>query len=176
MALAAYDRAAVAHARTLMGHDPTAAIALLRAGVEAPANLGEGRHPADNMGERLVVLGDALELAGNASEAVDAWNLACQEGNALAVDPQPTSREDYWRGIAHCRLGRQAEAERVWQSLESRADELDSAPSVPDYFATSLPELLLFDSGTASSRLEMANLLRELAAMGRVHEKERATL
>ncbi|MCQ6270722.1 DUF5107 domain-containing protein [Pseudarthrobacter sp. R1] len=176
MALAAYDRAAVAHATTLTEQDPTAAIALLRAGVDAPANLGEGRHPADSMAERLVALGDALELAGHANEAVDAWKQACQEGNALAVDPKPTSCEDYWRGIAHCRLGRPAEAERVWQNLEARADELESVPSVPDYFATSLPELLLFDTVTASSRVEMAKSLRELAALGRDHEKETAKL
>jgi hypothetical protein len=123
-----------------------------------------------------VVLGDALELAGHANEAVDAWKQACQEGNALAVDPKPTSCEDYWRGIAHCRLGRPAEAERVWQNLEARADELESVPSVPDYFATSLPELLLFDTGTASSRIEMAKSLRELAGLGRDHEKETAKL
>ena len=171
-AIAAYDRAAAAHARNLMEQDPTAAIALLRAGVEAPANLGEGRHPGDSMAERLVALGDALELAGNANAARDAWNLACQADNALAVNPKPASPAEYWRGIAYGRLGSWAEAERVWQSLESRADELEAAPSIPDYFATSLPELLLFHTDTASSRLGMAESLRELAELGRAHEKE----
>jgi tetratricopeptide (TPR) repeat protein len=175
-ALAAYDRAAVQQARALMEQDPTAAITLLRAGIKAPANLGEGRHPADTMAERLVVLGDALELAGDTGAAAAAWNEACRDNSLLAVDPRPAGPADYWRGIALIRLGRRTAAEAAWQCLEDRADELAAAPAAPDYFATSLPELLLFDTGTASSRLAMANSLRELAALGRAHEKERANL
>ena len=171
MALAAYDRAAVQCARALMEQDPTAAVTLLRAGVEAPANLGEGRHPADSMAERLVALGDALELAGETGAATDAWDLACQEGNPHAVGSRPVSHTDYWRGIANTRLGRHAEAETVWQSLEARADELADAPAAPDYFATSLPELLLFDTDTAAARSEAAQSLCALAADGRGLEK-----
>jgi hypothetical protein len=159
-----------------MEQDPTAAITLLRAGIKAPANLGEGRHPADTMAERLVVLGDALELAGDTGAAAAAWNEACRDNSLLAVDPRPAGPADYWRGIALIRLGRRTAAEAAWQCLEDRADELAAAPAAPDYFATSLPELLLFDTGTASSRLAMANSLRELAALGRAHEKERANL
>ncbi|CCQ46486.1 tetratricopeptide repeat family protein [Pseudarthrobacter siccitolerans] len=175
-ALAAYDRAAVQQARTLMEQEPTAAITLLRAGIEAPANLGEGRHPADSMAERLVALGDALELAGDTEAAAAAWNEACRENSLLAVDPRPAGPADYWRGIALIRLGRKTEAKAAWRCLEARADELAAAPAVPDYFATSLPELLLFDTGTAPSRLDLAKSLRELAALGRTHEKEGANL
>jgi hypothetical protein len=185
MALAAYDRAAVQCARALMEQDPTAAVTLLRAGVEAPANLGEGRHPADSMAERLVALGDALELAGETGAATDAWDLACQEGNPHAVGSRPVSHTDYWRGIANTRLGRDVEAETAWQSLEARADELADAPAAPDYFATSLPELLLFDTDTAAARSQAAQSLRALAADGRglkkrthqrPHHKEGASL
>ncbi|WP_455834375.1 DUF5107 domain-containing protein [Pseudarthrobacter siccitolerans] len=175
-ALAAYDRAAVQQARALMEQDPTAAITLLSAGVEAPGNLGEGRHPADSMAERLVALGDALELAGDTEAAAAAWNEACRDNSLLAVDPRPAGPADYWRGVALTRLGRKTEAGAAWQRLEDRADELAAAPAAPDYFATSLPELLLFDTGTASSRLDLAKSLRELAALGRAHEKEGANL
>ena len=176
MALAAYDRAAVHTARMLMEEDPTAAITLLREGLDAPANLGEGRHPAHGMAERLVALGDALGLAGDKEAAREAWEQACQEGSSLAVDPAPAVPADYWRGIAHSRLERQEEADRIWRSLETRAGELESAPSTPDYFATSLPELLLFDTDTDSSRTDEAKSLHELAARGRAHQKEKATL
>ncbi|SEQ29909.1 DUF5107 domain-containing protein [Arthrobacter sp. OV608] len=184
-ALAAYDRAAVRQARALMEQDPTAAIALLRAGVEAPANLGEGRHPADTMAERLVALGDALELAGDSGAATGGWNLACRKSSPLAVDPAPAGPTDYWRGVALTRLGREAEAEAAWQCLEDRADELAAAPAAPDYFATSLPELLLFNTDTAAARTTTAQSLRLLAAEGRAlsgsphqgpHHKEGASL
>jgi tetratricopeptide (TPR) repeat protein len=181
LALAAYDRAVVQHARALMEQDPTAALTLLRAGVEAPANLGEGRHPADTMAERLVALGDALELAGDAEAAARAWDEACQASSPMAVDPPPTGPADYWRGVASTRLGRPAEAESVWLSLEARAGELEAAPAAPDYFATSLPELLLFAVDTARTRSETAKSLRTLAANGRTlqqraHRKEGAHL
>lgn len=186
VALDAYDRAVVRCARTLMEQDPTAAITLLRDGMEAPANLGEGRHPAHSMAERLVALGDALELAGDRTAAAGAWDQACQEVNALAVHAASAGPSGYWRGIAHQRLGRNKEADGVWRSLETRAAELESAPAAPDYFATSLPELLLFDTDTAAARTETARSLRELAAQGRSeqrrarqqgeHQKEEATL
>ncbi|MFB0839362.1 DUF5107 domain-containing protein [Arthrobacter sp. E44] len=168
LALAAYDRAAVQQARTLMEQEPTAAITLLREGIAAPANLGEGRHPGDSMAERLVALGDALERSGDGVAAREAWAAACGGGNALAVDRGPAGPADYWRGVAFIRLGRRQEADRIWDSLEIRAAELEAAPAEPDYFATSLPELLLFATDTAASRGAAAASLRELARRGRL--------
>ncbi|HJW00522.1 MAG TPA: DUF5107 domain-containing protein [Arthrobacter sp.] len=167
MALEAYDRAAVHCARALMEQDPTAAVTMLRDGIEAPANLGEGRHPGHSMAERFVTMGDALELAGDTDAARQAWNQACRDGSELAVNPKHAGAADYWKGAAHTRLGRHMDAQGVWQALEDRADELESAPAAPDYFATSLPELLLFDTDTAAARTETADSLRKLAARGR---------
>lgn len=180
-ALAAYDRAAVKQARTLMEQEPTAAITLLRGGMEAPANLGEGRHPGDSMAERLVVLGDALDRSGDGVAAREAWARACGRGSALAVDPGPVGLADYWRGVACVRLGRRQEADLIWDHLEGRAAELEAAPSAPDYFATSLPELLLFNTDTAASRDAAAATLRDLAERGRrlglpAEEKEEVSL
>lgn len=174
MALAAYDRASVEVARALIEQSPTAAVDLLRKGMEAPANLGEGRHPAGSLAERLVALGDALSRAGDGEAAAEAWNDACREGSPLAASPAPAEPADYWKGVACSRLGRRADAERIWQQLDARAEELETAPAVPDYFATSLPELLLFTTDAAGARLEAAALLRTLAAEGRSHRKEKA--
>ena len=168
LALAAYDRAAVQQARTLMEQEPTAAAALLREGAEAPANLGEGRHPANSMAERLVALGDSLERAGDGVAAREAWAAARGRGNALAVDSKPVGPADYWRGVACMRLGDRREADRIWGSLEDRAADLEAAPAAPDYFATSLPELLLFDTDSAESRGAAAASLRQLASHGRL--------
>ncbi|MDQ0730088.1 DUF5107 domain-containing protein [Arthrobacter sp. B1I2] len=168
LALAAYDRAAVRQARALMEQQPTAAIALLREGIDAPANLGEGRHPGDSMAERFVALGDVLKHVGDAKAAEEAWTRACRRENPLAVDPGPVGPAGYWRGVACARLGRLDKAGTVWGSLEARADEMESAPAAPGYFATSLPELLLFDTGTTAPRSQQAASLRHLAAEGRL--------
>ncbi|BCW17412.1 hypothetical protein NtRootA9_01200 [Arthrobacter sp. NtRootA9] len=167
MALAVYDKAAVQSARALMEEDPTAAVALLRRGTTAPANLGEGRHPADSMAARFVALGDACERAGDPAAARDAWQRALQDSGPLAVHRRPAGPADFWRGVAFLRLDRPAEAGTIWRELEDRAGELEAAPAAPDYFATSLPELLLFNTGTAAARADAAAHLRDLAARGR---------
>lgn len=176
IAVAAYDRAVVHHARMLSAQDPTAAITLLLDGIGAPANLGEGRHPALSMAERFVALGDAFEHAGNAEAAANAWRQACLDGGPLAVDPLPAGPADYWKGIAYTRLGKHREAENVWRLLETRADDLRAGPAAPDYFATSLPELLLFNTDTAAARTDAAQELRGLAVRGRASLATEATL
>lgn len=176
LALEAYDRAAVHHARTIMKDDPAGALALLTEGIDAPRNLGEGRHPGHSMAERFVALGDAWERSGNTEAAAVAWGRACEQNTPLTADSAPPVPADYWKGIAHTRLGRHTEAESIWQNLEARADELESAPDAPDYFATSLPELLLFETDTAAARSGRVNHLRSLAAYGRTHQKEMANL
>ncbi|MDN3310897.1 DUF5107 domain-containing protein [Microbacterium oryzae] len=163
-ALAAYDRAAC---RIAAAHsEARAAIALLEEGVAAPAHLGEGRHPADPIAERLVLLGDLHRQMGDDAAAESAWQRACAR-SPLAVDERPADERDYWIGVAHSRLGEYEEARAVWARLEARADELERTKDVVDYFATSVPELLLFDTDTSGARIALARQLRELAARGR---------
>ncbi|MFI8632755.1 DUF5107 domain-containing protein [Microbacterium sp. NPDC077663] len=171
--LAAYDRAACLLARRACDEGrPDAAIALLTAGIDAPANLGEGRHPAVPQAERFVALGDAHRLAGNVDAARAAWQLA-RAMTPLAVAPRPADEATFWVGVAHTRLGEGAAADAVWSALENRAAQVEAAPDDVDYFATSLPELLVFDLDTAERRMLQAARLRELAAVGRTTAHER---
>jgi tetratricopeptide (TPR) repeat protein len=166
-AIAAYDRATLGVARRLMETDARAAAEQLAAGIGVPANLGEGRHPADSMAERFLLLGDALERAGDVGAAVEAWRRARSVGGPLAVAPRPAEAADFWAGVAHLRLGEADAAEQVWAALDARAEALDRARPQADYFATSLPELLLFDTDTAAARAHAADELRDLAGRGR---------
>lgn len=171
--LAAYDRAACLLARRSCADGrPDAAIALLHAGIDAPANLGEGRHPAVPQAERFVALGDAHRLAGDDRAARAAWERACA-ATPLAVAPRPADEATFWIGVAHTRLGSHDAAADVWNALGSRAAQIESAPDEVDYFATSLPELLVFDLDTADRRRAQAARLRELAAVGRTTADER---
>ncbi|TQJ30048.1 DUF5107 domain-containing protein [Microbacterium sp. SLBN-146] len=174
--IAAYDRAACAIARRLLAEgEPDAAAALLRAGVAAPANLGEGRHPAVPQAERFVLLGDALAAAGDAVGAREAWQTA-RATTPLAVDERPADEADEWIGVAHVRLGELEAARLVWLRLENRAAELERARDDIDYFATSLPELVVFDTDTSGARREVARRLRDAAAAGRALIGDEAVL
>jgi len=165
--IAAFDRARLAVAAGLAGTDPAAAAALLDAGMVPPDNLGEGRHPADPMAAVLVACGDAHAAAGHDEVARARWLAARDAGGALAVAPRPAREDDEWVGVAHVRLGELDRAARVWDRLERTADELEAAPPVPDYFATSLPELLLFTVDDAAGRRRRVTALRQAAARGR---------
>lgn len=162
-----YDRASTAIARDLLaGDEARAASELLRDGIPVPERLGEGRHPAEPMAERFVLLGDAEAALGDHAAAEAAWQRAIG-GGPLASGERNVDERDAWIGVAHLRLGDHAGAEQVWAALEARAEALDAASDRVDYFATSLPELLLFSADTAERRRAQAERLRELAAAGR---------
>ena len=84
-----------------------------------------------------------------------------------AAGERPVDARDYWVGVAHLRLGEIPAADAVWASLDARADALERAADRADYFATSLPELLLFPVDSAERRAAQARTLRGLAASGR---------
>jgi hypothetical protein len=169
-----FDRASAAVAREVLPSDPEAARALLRSGIHAPEHLGEGRHPADVVAERFVLLGDAELALGDGAAAEAAWRRARDVAGPLAAGGHPVDGRDVWVGLAHVRLGEHDDADRVWASLEARAAALVASADRVDYFATSLPELLLFSVDTAERRASEAAALRELAAWGRREADARA--
>ncbi len=168
--LAAFDRATLTIARLDRAAGRPVA-EFVRSGIVPPESLGEGRHPADPLAERLVLLGDALVDDGDVDSATDAWRAAAAGTGPLAADV-PVSEATYWIGVAHCRLGEHDDAAAVWDSLDARAAEIEATAGTVDYFATSLPELLLFDSGTAADRRVEVERLRQLAADGRTLSAE----
>lgn len=171
--LAAYDRAACLLARRFCAEGRAdAAVALLEAGIDAPANLGEGRHPAVPQAERFVALGDAHRLEGDDAAARAAWERAAAS-TPLAVAPRPADEATFWIGIAHTRLDETSAAEAIWDALDLRAAQIEAAPDEVDYFATSLPELLVFDLDTPDRRRAQAAALRALATAGRATTHER---
>ena len=165
--IAVFDRAELAVARALVADDPGAAAELLRNGIRVPEHLGEGRHPADVIAERHVLLGDAEAALGDRATAEAAWRLARDGAGPLAAGERPVDARDYWVGVAHLRLGEIPAADAVWVSLDARADALERAADRVDYFATSLPELLLFPVDSAERRAAQARTLRGLATAGR---------
>ncbi|WP_159797811.1 DUF5107 domain-containing protein [Puerhibacterium puerhi] len=138
-----------AHARVavaaLAGGRPAAAATALRAALDPPASLGEARHPLASTARLHLLLGDALDRAGDEEGAAAAWAVAAaQRGDFLAMSAQPHSEATFWTVLALGRAGRDAEAWQLTASLRGFRDELAAAVPRVDYFATSLPDLLLF--------------------------------
>ncbi len=151
--IAAYDRVACALARrALAAGDARAALELVPAGLAVPSSLGEGRHPADACAERRVVRAEAFAALGD-------HDAARAELEAAVADTPLASRPaDYWSGVARLRLGCDASAHIA--ALEAEAAALEASRGDVDYFATSLPELMVFDIDTPERRAAAAARLR----------------
>jgi tetratricopeptide (TPR) repeat protein len=141
---------------------------LLRSALDPPANLGEGPHLLANRADLVLALGDALSTQGRAVEAAQAWNDAATfVGDFQEMSPQPYSEKTYSSAQAWRRLGHDDRAEELLAGLEAYADDLASTPAMVDYFATSLPTLLLFADDQQGRREATALFLRAQAAAGR---------
>ena len=81
---------------------------------------------------------------------------------------RPTIRRLAWR-----QLGRDAKAEKLLKSLLAYARELETSPAKIDYFATSLPTMLLFDDDLQQRQKTTALFLRAQAHLG-LGEKAKA--
>ena len=87
---------------------------------------------------------------------------------------QAVSDMTHWAGRAQLRLGNKAQAHRVFEAILSHADALERGETRIDYFATSLPNMLLFADDLEMRNRTMAQLLRAqaFAGLGRAAEAE----
>jgi hypothetical protein len=79
----------------------------------------------------------------------------------------PVSDMTYWRGAALKKLQQPQPAEKVFRSIAAYANELEVEETKIDYFATSLPTMLLFHEDLGHRHRVLAAFLRAQAAYGR---------
>ena len=150
--LGAWDRLCRLQARRTLaggrsGSSPAGkeAAQAVEAALHPPASLGEARHPLANTAELLLLRGDAMAAAGDVDAAREAWQLAAaQEGHFLAMAVHAYSEATASSVLALRRLGCEADARRLTAGLRAYCESLASTPPAVDYFATSLPSMLLF--------------------------------
>lgn len=168
LVLSAWDEALLARAREqLAAGDAAGAEASVRSALEPPVSLGEGRHPLANQAALLLALGDALDARGRGDEARQAWRQAADfVGDFQAMEVMPFSDLTYYSALAARRLGDAANADSLVEGLAAWADELAAREPKVDFFATSLPSLLLFTDDLARRRrVEVAVLRAQVAAL-----------
>lgn len=174
--LGAWDLAQLSLAHRYLGiGDGAAAERAVRAALESPANLGEARHELANRADLMVALGDALALQGERAAACDAWReAATAEGDFVEMAPTEVSEKTVSSALAWRRLGEPDRAEGLLDRIAAAADRAGSQDATIDYFATSLPTLLLFDDdATQRLRVTGAVLRAQVAAIrGRVDDVE----
>ncbi|MBD5778065.1 DUF5107 domain-containing protein [Pelagicoccus sp. NFK12] len=170
-------------ARILLGRkhlergDALAAKEHFAAALEIPRNLGEARHLLVNPSEIHWWLGEAHAALGDDAAARTHWQAAANfKGDFQGMSVRSYSETTYFSARAKERLGQAEEARELFESLLEYARELAETPASIDYFATSLPTMLLFDEDLDQRQHFSARLLEAQARFGLGQKKEAAAL
>lgn len=145
------------------------AIAHLKKCLVYPQNLGEGKLFGAQENDINYWLGCAYEGFGEAQEAKQSWEQAAiglSEPSAAMYynDQQPD--KIFYQGLALKKLGREAEARSRFNKLLKHGEKQLFVPFRMDYFAVSLPDLLIFEEDLQKRHEQHCRYLMALGHMG----------
>ena len=144
--------------------------------LKPPQSLGEARHLLSNQSDVWFWLGAGRARQGNRQEAEACWHRATRHrGDFCEMSVRTVSEMTFWSALACKCLGRTAEASALFESIAAYAEELERKSAGIDYFATSLPAMLLFEDDLNERQRRDARFLRgqSLLGLGRAAEARR---
>ncbi|MBB5058093.1 tetratricopeptide (TPR) repeat protein [Granulicella aggregans] len=151
----------------LVQSDPRIAVERFSAALHTPENLGEARHLLVNQSEIYYWLGMAFHMAGENGQARDWWQRAArQTGDFQQMSVRSVSTATLWTGLSLAMLGEEAAAQDLMRNIFDFAEELHSTLPAIDYFATSLPTMLLFEEDLGQRNKIEATFLEAQARFG----------
>lgn len=156
--------------RALRQGRPAEAITHFQAALEPPPNLGEARHLLANVADVHYWLGCAWDALGESRAARQHWRRAAAfERDFREMAVQPFSEKTVYAALAWQRLGHTDRAGRRLRALLDHARRHQREPARIDYFATSLPTMLLFVDDLQARQRNHGRLLEAQAlwALGR---------
>jgi tetratricopeptide (TPR) repeat protein len=132
-----------------------------------PQSLSEARHLLRNSSNIEFWQGEAWALAGEHDRASQFWESAAnQRGDFQQMQVRSISEMTYWSAMALRRLGREQQATKLFKEIFAYAEELNSETPKIDYFATSLPTMLLFEEDLSKRQHITATFLSAQALLG----------
>jgi hypothetical protein len=147
------------------GHAPEAR-RHFEAALDAPETLGEAKHLLANQSDVHYWLGCAWAAAENQAAARRCWTLAAEfRGDFQGMRVRVYSDKTYFSARALKRLERNEEAAAMMKGLGAYAEALLASPAKIDYFATSLPTMLLFEQDLEKSQELSARFLLAQASL-----------
>lgn len=148
------------------------AIKSLEAAITYPLNLGEGKLFGAQENDIYYWLGCAYEKSGDISKANDCWTQA-SEGNETPSpaifynDQQPD--KIFYQGLALLKLNKKKEADKRFNNLLHYANDHMHDEVKIDYFAVSLPDLMIFNDDLNKRNRILCEYLLALGKMGTGH-------
>jgi tetratricopeptide (TPR) repeat protein len=154
--------------RALAAGDAAGACRHFEDALDIPSSLGEARHLLTNQSDIRYWLGAAYAMLGNAERAREEWTAAATfQGDFQQMSVQRFSPATYYSALAWKRLGCEVEANQLLDELLAYACEWQDTPAKIDYFATSLPTMLLFEDDIQARQKTAALFLMAQAHAGR---------
>lgn len=174
LVLSEYVRSNVLLAQRNLPTHPQKALEFLDAASSPPPNLNEAKHLLMNLSMIDYWYASAYKVINRPEDAQLHWfRAASQRGDFQQMQVQPVSEMTYWSALALRQLGREQEAIDLFRQIESYAFQLDGQTPKIDYFATSLPAMLLFEVDLQERQTITARFLEAQAALG-LGQDERA--
>jgi tetratricopeptide (TPR) repeat protein len=150
------------------------ALQLLDEAATYPANLGEGKLFGAQENDIYYLKGLALEQSGKQAAALENFRLAT-EGISEPVqaifynDPQPD--KIFYQGLAWLKLKKEEKAQNIFEKLIDFGKKHLSDEISIDYFAVSLPDLLVFDADLGLRNRIHCLYLMGLGFLGKGNDK-----
>jgi tetratricopeptide (TPR) repeat protein len=153
--------------RALAAHDPFKACELFTAALHVPYNLSEAKHLLANQSDVYFWIGKSYADEGNQIAARESWlRAARQRGDFQQMSVRSISEMTFWSAMAQAHLGDTQRASEMFRGIYAYSLELERQTPQIDYFATSLPAMLLFEDDLSKRNVTAAKFLRAQSLFG----------
>ena len=161
----------------LVKHRAAEALEHFLQALRPPSNLSEAKHLLANQSDVCYWVARAYEALEQAAKARE-WYLraARQKGDFQQMAVRNISSMTYWSALALERLGQVSEAKVTFHRILTYSDQLGLSTPKIDYFATSLPTMLLFNEDLGARNRIEACFLRAQAMTGLGEQDQALTL
>lgn len=142
--------------QALTRQDYSRAVSLLSECLEYPEHLGEGKLYGAQENDFYYLLGVAYDALGQKQKARECWEAATkgpQEPAAAMYYNDAKPDKIFYQGMALYRLGRDGEAHGRFYRLINYGKQHIFEKQVMDYFAVSLPDLLIWEDSLDAKNL-----------------------
>lgn len=155
--------------QALANGEAAESLALLEECLSYPHHLGEGKLHGAQDNDFLFFIGCALELLGRKEEARQYWLKAIegpQEPAAAMYYNDAKPDKIFYQGAALRKLGRDGEANGRFYKLLNYGKQHLFEKQVMDYFAVSLPDLLIWDDSLDARNVIHCKYMLALGYLG----------
>jgi tetratricopeptide (TPR) repeat protein len=153
--------------RALASGDAAGALSHFEQAAQPPLSLGEAPHPLQNFSHIHFWTAEALRAMGRHADATHRYEQAAEfKGDFQGMQVRAMSEMTYYSAMSMAPLGDADRATQTFRQLLDFARDLANTPAKIDYFATSLPSMLLFHTDMDQQQRLTARFIEGQALLG----------